>query len=64
MVGLPGVAARMFDALYKKEINIQMIATSEIKVSCVVPEDQAVMALQAIHAAFELAGTQRIQVSA
>lgn len=64
MVGQPGVAAKMFEALYKHEINIQMIATSEIKVSCVVSEDQGVMALQAIHAAFELAGTQKIQVSA
>ena len=64
MVGQPGIAARMFEALFKKEINIQMIATSEIKVSCVVAEDQGVMALQAIHAAFELAGSQRIQVSA
>lgn len=64
MVGQPGVAARMFEALFKHEINIQMIATSEIKVSCVVSEDQGVKALQAIHAAFELAGTQRIQVSA
>ncbi|MGG6267836.1 aspartate kinase [Leptolyngbya sp. AN03gr2] len=64
MVGQPGIAARMFEALYKHSINIQMIATSEIKVSCVVAEDQGVMALQAIHAAFELAGTQRIEVSA
>ncbi|MCU0551739.1 MAG: aspartate kinase [Leptolyngbya sp. Prado105] len=64
MVGQPGVAARMFDALFKHEINIQMIATSEIKVSCVVEEDQGVRALQVIHAAFELAGTQKIQVSA
>ena len=64
MVGQPGVAARMFDALYKQKINIQMIATSEIKVSCVVAEDQGVMALRAIHNAFGLAGTQNIQVSA
>ncbi len=64
MVGQPGIAARMFESLYKHEINIQMIATSEIKVSCVVAEDQGVMALQAIHAAFELSGTQRVQVSA
>ncbi|MBE9009354.1 aspartate kinase [Pseudanabaenaceae cyanobacterium LEGE 13415] len=63
MVGQPGIAARMFEALYKHSINIQMIATSEIKVSCVVAEDQGVVALQAIHAAFELAGSQRIQVS-
>jgi aspartate kinase len=64
MVGQPGVAARMFNALYKQKINIQMIATSEIKVSCVVAEDQGVMALRAIHHAFSLAGTQTIQVSA
>ena len=64
MVGQPGIAARMFEALYKKAINIQMIATSEIKVSCVVSEDQGVVALQVIHAAFGLSGTQKIQVSA
>ncbi|MCY7277226.1 MAG: aspartate kinase [Phormidesmis sp. CAN_BIN44] len=64
MVGQPGVAARMFNALYKQKINIQMIATSEIKVSCVVAEDQGVMALRAIHHAFGLAGAQTIQVSA
>ena len=64
MVGQPGVAARMFDALYQQKINIQMIATSEIKVSCVVAEDQGVMALRAIHHAFGLAGTQTIQISA
>ncbi len=64
MVGQPGVAARMFDALYQQKINVQMIATSEIKVSCVVAEDQGVMALRAIHHAFGLAGTQAIQVSA
>ncbi len=64
MVGQPGTAARMFDALYQHKINIQMIATSEIKVSCVVSEDQGITALRAIHAAFSLAGSQRIQVSA
>ncbi len=64
MVGQPGVAARMFDALYQQKINIQMIATSEIKVSCVVAEDQGVLALRAIHKAFGLAGSQTIQVSA
>ena len=64
MVGQPGVAARMFDALYQQKINIQMIATSEIKVSCVVAEDQGVMALRAVHHAFGLAGTQTIQISA
>jgi aspartate kinase len=64
MIGQPGVAAKMFDALRQSSINIQMIATSEIKVSCVVAEDQGVAALKAIHAAFNLAGSQKIQVPA
>ncbi|MBE9126376.1 aspartate kinase [Coleofasciculus sp. LEGE 07081] len=64
MVGQPGVAARMFDALAQQEINIQMITTSEIKVSCVVAQEDGVTALQAIHKAFGLAGSQKIQVPA
>ncbi|MCY7321236.1 MAG: aspartate kinase [Phormidesmis sp. CAN_BIN36] len=64
MVGQPGVTARMFDALYQQKINIQMIATSEIKVSCVVAEAQGVLALRAIHHAFDLAGPPTIQASA
>jgi aspartate kinase len=64
MVGRPGVAARMFEALAKEKINIQMIATSEIKISCVVSEEDGVRALQAVHAAFDLSGTERIVVPA
>ncbi|HEY9848548.1 MAG TPA: aspartate kinase [Leptolyngbyaceae cyanobacterium] len=64
MEGQPGVAARLFEALAKHQINIQMIATSEIKISCVVSKEQGVTALQAIHAAFGLAGTQKIEVPA
>lgn len=64
MVNHPGVAARMFKALSSQGINIQMIATSEIKVSCVVAESEGVRALQAVHAAFELSGQQQIQVPA
>lgn len=64
MVGQPGVAAQMFAALAHEKINIQMIATSEIKVSCVVSEEDGVKALQVIHAAFGLAGQQRIEVPA
>jgi len=64
MVGKPGIAAQMFEALSQHQINIQMIATSEIKVSCVVAQDQGVTALQAIHAAFNLSGSQKIQVPA
>ena len=64
MVGQPGVAAKMFAALAQYQINIQMIATSEIKISCVVPQEQGVAALQAIHAAFDLSDSQTIQVPA
>lgn len=54
MVGRPGVAAQMFAALAQEHINIQMIATSEIKTSCVVAEEVGIRALQAIHRAFNL----------
>ncbi|MDX2244870.1 MAG: aspartate kinase [Leptolyngbyaceae cyanobacterium bins.302] len=64
MVHQPGVAAQMFAALAQHQINIQMIATSEIKVSCVVAEADGARALQVIHAAFDLAGSDRIQVPA
>ena len=64
MVGQPGVAARMFEALAQHQINIQMITTSEIKISCVVAQEHGVIALQAIHNAFGLAGSKKIQVPA
>lgn len=47
-----GVAAKMFKALAENNINIEMITTSEIKISCVIPEEQGQAALKAIHAAF------------
>ncbi|WP_017716944.1 aspartate kinase [Kamptonema formosum] len=62
MIHSPGVAARMFEALAKEKINIQMIASSEIKVSCVVGEESGVRALQAVHAAFGLSGSKKIEV--
>ncbi|MCC5599994.1 aspartate kinase [Nostoc favosum] len=64
MVGQPGVAAKMFGALAEHQINIQMIATSEIKISCVVAQEQGVKALQVIHAAFGLAGSEKFVVPA
>jgi aspartate kinase len=51
-----GTAARMFRALADAAINIEMIATSEIRTSCVVAEADGVRALQAVHAAFDLGG--------
>jgi aspartate kinase len=52
MITNPGVAADMFKALAKENINIEMISTSEIKVSCIIHEDQAIKAVQALHAEF------------
>ncbi len=54
MLGRPGVAAQMFHALAAEQINIQMIATSEIRVSCIIPLSEGVKALKAVHDAFEL----------
>jgi aspartate kinase len=64
MVGQPGIAARFFEALAKEKINIQMIATSEIKISCVVSQEEGIKALKAVHVAFDLAGHEKIEVPA
>ena len=47
-----GVAAKMFGALYDADINIHMISTSEIKVSVLLDESDAKLAVQAIHDKF------------
>ena len=52
MLGSPGMAARMFGALSAAGINIEVISTSEISVSCLVREERAKDAVNAIHAAF------------
>ncbi len=49
-----GVASRMFSTLAKEGINILMISTSEIKISCVVEEKYTELAVRALHDAFEL----------
>src|SRR6266508_1491632 len=53
-----GVAARMFETLSKEGVNIQMISTSEIAVSCVIEDKYAELAVRALHDTFEL-GTDR-----
>ncbi|CAN1210084.1 aspartate kinase [Tumidithrix helvetica PCC 7403] len=63
MIKQGGIAARMFNALASSGINIEMIATSEIKVSCVVRQSNAETALRAIHQEFDLAGDQTILVA-
>ncbi len=50
----PGVAARMFGALAKNNINLDMISTSEIKISCTINSNQAVEAVNALHKEFNL----------
>jgi aspartate kinase len=62
MVCTAGTAARMFRALAEASINIEMIATSEIRTSCVVAEADGARALQAVHAAFGLGGTSSHRV--
>ncbi|HET9672069.1 MAG TPA: ACT domain-containing protein, partial [Actinomycetota bacterium] len=53
----PGVAADMFDALASEGINIEMISTSPIRISCVVRKDDAERALRAVHARFGMDGS-------
>jgi aspartate kinase len=49
-----GVAAKMFEVLSKEGVNIMMISTSEIKISCVIDEKYMELAMRALHAAFGL----------
>lgn len=58
----PGVAARVFSTLGREGINIEMISTSPIKISCVVDGDRVPDAVRALHSEFELAGEGTIQV--
>ncbi|HBV96953.1 MAG: aspartate kinase [Peptococcaceae bacterium BICA1-7] len=55
MVSNPGVAAMIFEALSSQNINLEMISTSEIKVSCIIKASQAEMAVQALHDKFKMA---------
>ncbi|MCH5373782.1 MAG: aspartate kinase, partial [Planctomycetes bacterium] len=54
MAHQPGVAEKMFAALAAENINIQMISTSEIKISALVEREAALPAIRAVHSAFEL----------
>ncbi len=55
MVSNPGVAAEMFEALFREGINLEMISTSEIKVSCIIRAEDSVRAVAALHKKFNLA---------
>lgn len=50
----PGVAARMFEVLAENSINLEMISTSTIKISCVIRKQHVETAVKALHAAFHL----------
>ena len=52
----PGVTATMFETLAAAGINIEMISTSPIRISCLVRAEHAERAVQALHTAFELGG--------
>jgi len=52
MVHNPGVAGAMFEALAKEKVNIQMISTSEIKITCIVSQKDVNRAIRALHRRF------------
>jgi len=54
MQNAPGYAARMFGALSEQGINIQLITTSEIRITCIIDEPKVKDAVRALHRAFEL----------
>lgn len=56
-----GVASKMFDALAAENINIQMISTSEIKVSVVIAEKYLELAVRALHSAFDLDASDTVR---
>ena len=54
MQNTPGYAAKMFKALFEAGINIELITTSEIRITCIIHEDKVKDAVRALHKAFEL----------
>jgi len=54
MVNTPGYASNMFRALSEQGINIQLITTSEIRITCIIAEDKVKDAVKALHKAFDL----------
>ena len=54
MINNPGVAAKLFEALYDANININMISTSEIRITVLIPEEDIEKAMNAVHDGFGL----------
>jgi aspartate kinase len=50
----PGYAGRMFRTLYEAGINIELITTSEIRITCLIDEERVPKAVRALHKAFSL----------
>lgn len=58
----PGVAAKVFGVLAREGVNIDMISTSPIKISCVIDRDSVPLAVRSLHSAFELSGEGTVSV--
>jgi aspartate kinase len=58
----PGVAAKMFNVLAAEGLNLDMITTSPIRISSVIPRDRVESVVRALHTAFELSGPDTIRV--
>jgi aspartate kinase len=54
MQNSPGYASLMFRCLYESQVNIEMITTSEIRITCIINKNQVDVAVAALHTAFEL----------
>ena len=54
MMSNPGVAAKMFESLYNSRVNINMISTSEIRITVLIPEEDIEKAMNAVHDGFGL----------
>jgi aspartate kinase len=59
----PGVAARMFRALAEQDINIELISSSEVRIACIIHQDQLDSAIRTIHTEFKLGELERNKVS-
>jgi len=59
----PGVAGRMFQALAREGINIELISSSEVRIACVIARDRLEDAVRAIHREFDLANLERKRVA-
>jgi aspartate kinase len=62
MIDHPGIAAKMFRTLAELDINIKMISTSEIKISCLVEQSKANEAVKALHSVFDLDSAEIAEV--